>query len=198
MGCRLSTRVSVRSFAVACSLMFATLTLACSPHDKPAVTDTTSSVAAGSLADSAAPASVQGTVHLEVIGGLLPGSYDATMKDGGCSYGLAGATAWGNQYSVDAKDPKTFSSLQLIVPDTKAAAAGTQVFELTAGFGPLFGNGATRYDVNTLPTAGAKSGSGTVSVDDKGKTGKVTFDVKTAEGVALKGTIVCNSVMRAS
>lgn len=198
MGCRLPARLSARSFATISSLVFAMLTLACSPHEKPAAGDTTSSVAAGSLADSATPASAQGTVHLEVGSGPHAGTYDATMKDGGCSYGLAGAGAWGNQYSADKSDPKAFTSLQLIVPDAKAAASGTSAFELTAGFGPLFGSGATRYDVNTLPTSGAKSGSGKVTVDDKGRTGTVTFDVKTAEGIALKGTIECGAVMRAS
>lgn len=198
MSCGLSARVSARSFATISSLMFATLTLACSPHDKPAGGDTTSTVAAGSLAASATPASAQGTVHLEVGSGPHAGTYDATMKDGGCSYGLAGAGAWGNQYSVDKSDPKAFTSLQLIVPDAKAAASGTSEFQLTAGFGPLFASDATKYDVNTLPNASTKSGSGKVTVDDKGKTGTVTFDVKTADGVALKGTIECSAVMRAS
>lgn len=199
MGCRISTRVWARSLATASTLVFATLTLACSAHDKTANGDATSTVAsAGSLADSATPASPRGTVHLVVASGPHAGTYDATMTDGGCSYGLTSAGAWGNQYSVDKKDPKAFTSLQLIVPDAKAAASGTSAFQLTAGFGPLFGSGAASYDVNTLPTANTKSGSGTVTVDDKGNTGTVTFDVKTADGIALKGTIECSAVMRAS
>lgn len=199
MSRRISARVSARSFAAASTVMFAMLTLACSAHDKAAHGDTTSTVAsAGALADSATPAGIQGTVHLEVASGPHAGTYDVKMTDGGCSYGLAGPDAWGNQYSVDKKDPKAFTSLQLIVPDAKAAAAGTSVFELTAGFGSLFGPDAAKYDVNTLPNAATKSGSGKVTVDDKGKTGTVTFDVKTADGVALKGTIECSAVMRAS
>jgi len=188
-----------RSLTTASSLIFATLMLACSAHDKTASGDTTSTVAsAGSIAESATPAAVQGIIHLEVASGPRAGTYDAKMKDGGCSYGLAGAGAWGNQYSVNSKDPRAFTSLQLIVPDAKTAAAGTSAFQLTAGFGPLVGSGGTRYDVNKLPTAPTKSGSGKVTVDDKGNTGKVTFDVKTADGIALKGTIECSAVMRAS
>ena len=199
MSCRISARALARSFAIASTVMFATLALACSAHDKSAGGDTTTTVASnGTLADSATPAGVQGTVHLVVASGPHTGTYDAKMTDGGCSYGLAGPGAWGNQYSVSKNDPKAFTSLQLVVPDAKAAAAGTSAFELTAGFGPIFGSGATRYDVNTLPNAGTKSGSGTVTVEDKGKTGKVTFDVKTAAGIALKGTIECSAVMRAS
>jgi hypothetical protein len=183
--------------AAVSTLMVAAITFACSSHAKSAGDDSTTTVAsAGSLADRATtPAPVKGKVHIEVGSGPLAGTYDATMTDGGCSYGLTGPGAWGNQYSVDKKDPKAFTSLQLIVPDTKAAAAGTTVFHLTAGFGPLFGSGATSYDINTTPQ-GTQAGSGKVTVDDKGTTGKVTFDVKSANGVALTGTIECNSVMR--
>jgi hypothetical protein len=202
MVCSNSARAAAprraRSLAAVSTLIVVALALACSSHAKSAGDDSTSTAAsAGSLADSAAPAPVKGKVHIEVGSGPLAGTYDATMTDGGCSYGLTGPGAWGNQYSVDKKDPKAFTSLQLIVPDTKAAAAGTTVFHLTAGFGPLFGSGATSYDINTTPQ-GTQGGSGKVTVDDKGTTGKVTFDVKSANGVALKGTIDCNSVMRAS
>lgn len=187
-----------RSFVTASTLLLAGLTLACSGRDKPGNTDRVNTAAAATVPAADAPAvAATGSVHLQVIGGPRAGTYDAQMKDGGCSYGLAGPTAWGNQYSVVATDPKAFTSLQLIVPDTKAAAAGTSVFQLTAGFGPLFGSGATTYTVNTRPN-GTKAGSGQVSVADHGKTGRVTFDVKTADGVELKGTIECTSVMRAS
>lgn len=200
MVCSIPTRATMprraRSLATLSTLVLGALTLACSPHDKSAGNDSTTTVAAaGSLADSATPAPVKGKVHLEVGSGPLAGTYDATMTDGGCSAGLTGPGAWGNQYSVNKKDPKAFTSLQLIVPDAKGAAAGASVFQLTAGFGPLFGTGATSYDVNTTSN-GTQGGSGKVTVDDKGTTGKVTFDVKTAQGISLKGTIECNSVMR--
>lgn len=185
-----------RALVTVSTLVLGALTLACSAHDTSAGDDSTTTVSsAGSLAGSATPAPVKGKVHIEVGSGPLAGTYDATMTDGGCSYGLTGPGSWGNQYSVNKKDPKAFTSLQLIVPDAKGAAAGTSVFQLTAGFGPLFGSGATSYDVNTT-SKGTQSGSGKVTVDDKVTTGKVTFDVKTAQGVALKGTIDCNSVMR--
>ena len=180
------------------ALMVGSLTVACSKGDA-AKTDSASADSDGGTVDasSALSSAPQGKVHLEVTGGPHAGSYDAVMKDGGCSYGLAGEGAWGNQYSIESKDPKEFSSLQLVVPDTKAAANGTSAFQLTAAFGPLFGDGATSYDVNTTSN-GRKRGSGKVTVDDKGSSGKVTFDAKTAEGVGLKGTIDCSSVMRAS
>jgi hypothetical protein len=46
------------------------------------------------------------------------------------------------------------------------------------------------------PSEEKKSGSGTVTINDKGATALVTFDATTAAGVRLQGTIDCKSVMR--
>ena len=168
---------------------------ACSSKDS-ATADSTGAPANAASVSEASAGAAKGKIHLEVSGGANAGTYDVEMKDAGCSYGLAGENAWGNQYSTDATDPKQFSSLQLIVPDAKAAAGGTSTFQMTVQFGPLFGSGGASYDVNTRPNASKKSGSGTVTVQDQGSTGKVTFDAKTADGVGLKGTIDCQSVVR--
>lgn len=193
-----------RTRATTAVLTLATLVLACSGAKGDAgngAADSASAPVAGAQA-SAAPASAtpagapMGKIHLVVTGGPNAGSYDVDMKDTGCSYGLAGPTAWGNQYSIETNDPKQFSSLQLIVPDTKKAASGTSEFQMTAQFGPLFGSGGASYDVNTRPDAPSKQGSGTVTVQDQGKTGHVDFDAKTGEGIGLKGSIDCQSVIR--
>ena len=176
------------------TLVIASLAVGCAKKDADSGAEAKAD-ASGSTVDvtDALNTAVKGKVHLEVTGGKNAGTYDAEMKDGGCSYGLAGEGSWGNQFSIDTKDAKQFSSLQLIVPNAKAAAGGTSKFQLTAGFGPIFGDGATSYDVNTSD----RKGSGKVTVDDKGSTGTVTFDAKTADGVGLKGTIDCATVMRA-
>jgi hypothetical protein len=136
------------------------------------------------------------TVHLVVTGGPNAGTYNATTERGGCSFGLAGPGSWGNQLSDPKdKDPKHFNSLQLIVPNAKKAAGGTHEFLLKIGFGPLMHRGA-EYTVETRAGEAKKSGSGTLTVLDKGTTGVVTFDAKTADGVRLAGTIDCKSVMR--
>jgi hypothetical protein len=187
-----------RTRTITAALALATLALGCSgaKDDAPAtVADTTSAPVAAAETSSAPEGAAKGKIHLEVTGGPNAGVYDVDMKDAGCSYGLAGPTAWGNQYSINTDDPKQFSSLQMIVPDTKAAAGGTSEFQMTAQFGPLFGNGAS-YDVNTRSDAATKKGSGTVTVQDQGQSGHVDFDAKTAEGVGLKGTIDCLSVIR--
>jgi hypothetical protein len=63
-------------------------------------------------------------IHLVVGGGPHDGTYDAKSNEITCTFGFAGSGSWGNQYSVTGKKPNEFSSLQLIVPDTKDAVGG--------------------------------------------------------------------------
>ena len=134
------------------------------------------------------------TIHLVIGGGPHAGTYDVKSSDVTCTYGFAGKGSWGNQYSVTGKKPNEFSSLQLIVPDTKDAADGTDVFLMTAAFGELMQPGYSEHTINT--TKDNKQGSGTITVDDKEKTGKVTFKGKAGDGTTLEGTIDCHQLMR--
>jgi hypothetical protein len=142
------------------------------------------------------------TIHLVVSGGPHAGTYDAKSDDITCTYGFAGKGSWGNQYSVQGKPGNEFSSLQLIVPDTKDAADGTDKFLITVGFGDLLKPTWSEHTINTGASLGGgsgdvkKEGSGTITVDDKGKTGKVTFKGKTKDNVGLEGTIDCHQLMR--
>ena len=140
---------------------------------------------------SASP--VKETVHVVIANGPNAGTYDGETDRGGCSAGLSGPGSFGNQFSLPKeKDPKKFNSLQLIVPNAKAAAAGTHDFELHVGFGPLM-NRSAQYDVDSAKN----KGSGTLTLADHGATANVTFDATTAAGVKIHGTIDCKSVVRA-
>ncbi len=136
------------------------------------------------------------TVHLVITGGPNAGTWDASSEKGGCNYGFAGPGSWGNQLSSPKDtDPKKFNSLQLIVPDAKKAASGAKEFLITFGFGPLMKRSA-EYTIETRPAEKKKSGSGTVTIDDKGSVAKVSFAVTSAEGYKFEGAIDCKSVMR--
>ena len=93
-------------------------------------------------------------------------------------------------------------SLQLIVPDAKDAADGTDKFLITVGFGELMKPSWSEHTINTGATLHGvsddvkKEGTGTITVEDKGKTGKVTFKGKTKDNVGLEGTIDCQQLMR--
>ncbi|MEO8088910.1 MAG: hypothetical protein ABI703_01285 [Gemmatimonadales bacterium] len=141
------------------------------------------------------------TIHLVVQGGPHAGTYDAKSSDITCSYGFAGKGAWGNQYSVTGKKPTEFSSLQLIVPNAKGAAGGTDKFLLTVGFGQLMQPGYSEHTINTGASlteaeTATREGSGTITVEDKETTGKVTFKGRTKDDVGLEGTIACHQLLR--
>jgi hypothetical protein len=165
---------------------------ACSKGDKGAAADSAAASPAStvSVPASAAKGDVNSTVHVTLTGGSNAGSYDGKATEGGCSAGLTGKGSWGNQYSTTTEDPKAFSSLQMIVPDAKAAASGTKNFLLTVGFGPLLSQ--TSYEIE--PAKG--NGTGTVKVDDHGSSGKVTFSGQTKQGVKVEGSIDCLVVLR--
>jgi hypothetical protein len=137
-----------------------------------------------------------------VKGGRHPGTYDAKSNDITCTYGFAGPGSWGNQYSVTGKKANEFSSLQLIVPDTRDAADGTDKFLMTIGFGELMQPTWSEHTINTGASLSGvsddvkKEGTGTIRVEDRGKSGKVTFQAKTNDNVSLEGTIDCHQVMR--
>jgi hypothetical protein len=138
------------------------------------------------------------TVHLVVTGGPNAGTWEASSDKGGCSTGLTGPGSWGNQFSQPKqKDPAKFNSLQLIVPDAKKAAAGGKEFFILFRFGPLIAKN-TEYTIETRHAEASKKGSGSVTIDDKGATAKVSFNVVSAEGYKFVGTINCQSVVRGS
>ena len=153
-------------------------------------------VVAAAATSLAVQAEVKETVKLKISGGPNAGSQEASSEKGGCTYGFAGPGSWGNQLSSPGdKDPKKLNSVQLIVPDAKKAAAGSSEFLLTVGFGPLMQRSA-EYTVDTRAAAAKKSGSGKVTVQDGGNTGKVSISATTANGVKIEGEIDCKSVMR--
>ena len=139
------------------------------------------------------------TVHLEVVGGVWTGTYNATSTAGGCTAGANGPGSWGNElYVSNVTDLTALVSLPLVVPDAKAAKDGTSAFYLAVGFGPLARRTETTYqlEIETRPNQKHSSGSGVVTVQDNGDSAIVAFTANTASGVAFKGTITCNTVTR--
>lgn len=137
-----------------------------------------------------AAAQVKEAVHLKVTGGPHAGTYDATTDRGGCSVGLAGPRAWGNQFSLPNNDPNHFNSLQVVAPLPDNI---TSQFFLSIGFGPL--PHRTEYTIETR-RGHKKSGTGVMSIIDKGTTARMTFSGTTASGIKVEGTIDCKTVLR--
>jgi hypothetical protein len=90
------------------------------------------------------------------------------------------------------KDPKKLTMLMVIIPDADVHGANRSFFT-SINFGDI--SRGTQYNAETRP--GEKlGGSGSVTVATHGQDATVTFDVKSAEGVAYKGTIQCTGVNR--
>lgn len=151
--------------------------------DAPAVpTEQSGGDSAGGDASGDAAASVEVTV----TGGEFEGNYSGSVPDGGCSRGATGENTFGLQYST-AEDVE-LSSVQLIVNDADAAAGGTEDFMTSFTFGDLL-EGTT---VDISPPK--ESGTGTVTVDDRGDTATITIEGETSDGMAIHATVECHSV----
>ena len=134
-------------------------------------------------------------VHVVITGGKHAGTYDAVGTRAGCSANATGAGSFGNQLSSTKGDPKAFNSLQLIIPNAKAAAAGTAEFQMIIGFGPIMQR-TGELEVNTIATEKKKTGSGNVKLKDSGKTADIEINATTASGDKIVATISCLSVLR--
>ncbi len=135
------------------------------------------------------------TVHVVVTGGPMAGAYDASATKGGCSTGANGPESWGNAFSNVKAGPKDIGALSLIVPDAKAAAAGTKQFFVQLRFGSILQQNVS-YVIETRPNEKNAQGEGSVKVTDAGATGKVAIEGKTKDGVAFTATIDCKTIVR--
>lgn len=143
-------------------------------------------------------ASVGGTAGSEITvtltGGDNAGTYTATSVDPTCSEGLTGEKSFGNQYSVKGKADNELASLQLIIDDKNAAKQGTDKFSVEVKFGKLLGGKS--YSINTRDNS--KEGSGKATYSESGSTKTVVVEGKTADGVGISATIICNKTMTAN
>jgi hypothetical protein len=130
-------------------------------------------------------------INLTVTGGDMAGSYSATCKDGCCSWGIAGANVFGNQYSETGKGTKDLSSVQLIV-DNVTGNKSTKEFTLTVSFGELFSNGSKSFNIDTRN--GNKRGSGTLDLQYSGDKATVSIKGVSAEGPSIDLKMDCNKV----
>lgn len=131
-----------------------------------------------------------------LTGGPNSGAFSATSVDPTCSMGLTGPKSFGNQYSVGGKADKEFSSLQLLVDDYEAAKKGTDKFYIKVAFGKRLMGKSYEFSYSDNSISGKKQGSGgKLTVKENGSSKIVTVTGKTADGVVINATIVCNSVV---
>ena len=160
--------------------------------DEPADAPTTAADAAPSA--EAQPADEGGgssgataSITLTLTGGPHDGTHEAEAPDAGCSRNSVGDNTFGLQYSTG--ETAGFTSHQLVIRDAAAAASGsddfsTDVFIDDAVYGIDSGAGVMNDP----------SGTGTVTLDDRGDTATITIEGETAEGIGFSAEIECHSV----
>lgn len=144
--------------------------------------------AGGGAGGDGAGGSSTASITVTISGGSpQDGTHDAEAPDGGCSRNLSGENTFGLQYSTSGS--AGFTSHQLIVRDAAAAASGSDDFQTDVTV-----DGAI-YSIDTgAGVLNDPSGSGTVTVDDRGDTATITIEGETAEGYGLEATIECHQV----
>jgi hypothetical protein len=135
---------------------------------------------------------------VRVSGGPHAGEYTLRNSDVPCEITAEKPPHPKHQFSVTlggftpSKDPAKLTLLMVIVPDADLRGANRSFFT-SINFGDV--SRGTQYNAETRP--GEKlGGSGSVTVAPHGQDATVTFDVKSAEGVTYKGTILCTAVSR--
>ena len=129
-------------------------------------------------------------VHVEVVGGKLAGTYDATSAKFDCniSPGGSGATF------LDTTKTKGLSGL-----DYASGQGGANPAKIY--FQAQFGDPTAAFlqqpalEIDTL-VSGATKGHGTATLEDKGATIKWTIEGATADAIGIKATIECGPVDR--
>lgn len=147
----------------------------------------TPSISADQLVDAPGPATV---MRVTIRGGPRAGTYEKTSADPTCTVGFAEEGAWGNAAS-DIEDSEGLTGIDLIVPDPAAAVEGTRDFLFTAYFDER------TDESNRIHIEPAKgTGSGTVRIEDRGRSGRVSMSGQTGDGVGVEATIDCKQIIR--
>lgn len=139
--------------------------------------------------DASSSADAVGSIHAEISGGPLVGTYDADSETPLCTSGLAGDGSFGVQYSLDR--PDGLSRLEILIPVAAMASTGTDEFTASIGFGPLVGG--TTFELD--PVAGG--GNGTVTLDyDGGNSATVHLQGETGNGIGIDVEVECREVVQ--
>jgi hypothetical protein len=140
-------------------------------------------------ADESDMADAVGTIHAEISGGPLFGTYDAASETPLCTSGLAGDGSFGVQYALDR--PDGLSRLEILIPVAALASTGTEEFTASIGFGPLVGG--TTFEID--PVAGG--GNGSVTLDyDGGSSATVHLEGETGDGIGVDIEVECRQVVQ--
>jgi hypothetical protein len=127
--------------------------------------------------------------HVEVQGGKLAGTYDATSAKLDCNMSAGGS---GATYSDTSK---TTGLAALLFTSGEGGASPAKFYFQTIFADPAAGFNPPTLEIDTLVPSSTK-GHGTAALEDKGATIKWTIEGAAADGTGIKATIECGPVDR--
>jgi hypothetical protein len=150
----------------------------------------TAASAADSFAATGSPTDdAVSTIHVEVQGGPLVGSYDASSASPICTWYLAAEGSFGIEYSVD--QPEGLVDFEVLLPAAALAASGTDDFTMTIGLGEL--SGGTTFHID--PVADGTTANARLDYDG-GSSATMHVEAETAEGIGISVDAECRQVVR--
>jgi hypothetical protein len=160
---------------------------ACGGGEDPAPVDT-----AAPAVDTSANVDAATAITVTLTGGPHAGTYTTYSDQPLCAVGTNEENIWSAQL-VDDTVTAGLGAVQVMIPDTTAARAGTSVFHFSAIIGSMMQG--TDYTIESRPQTRAV-GLGTATVNDTGTGATITIEGVTRDTVQLRAEIRCREVRR--
>jgi hypothetical protein len=168
-----------------CAVLIA-LAVACGGAEEGEPVDTAAAV------DTTANINAMTAITVTLTGGPHAGTYTAASDDRLCAVGANEVDVW-NVQLVDDTATTGLGAVQVMIPDTTAAAAGTSVFHFSAIVGSMMQG--TDYSIESRPQT-QQIGRGTATVTDDGTRATIVIEGVTRDTVQLRARIDCRQVRR--
>ena len=149
--------------------------------------DTVDTVAAPSMDADATTA-----IMVTLTGGPNAGTYTTASNERLCAVGTNETDLWSVQLADDTATAGV-GAVQIMIPDTTAAKAGTNVFHFSVIIGSMMQG--TDYTIESRPQTRAV-GRGTATVNDTGTGATITVEGVTRDTIQLRAEIRCREVRR--
>ncbi|HSJ64834.1 MAG TPA: hypothetical protein VK922_13145 [Gemmatimonadaceae bacterium] len=160
---------------------------ACGGGEEAAPADT-----AAPAADTTANIDAATAITVTLTGGPHAGTYTTYSDQPLCAVGTNEENLWSAQLADDTVTAG-LGAVQVMIPDTTAARAGTGVFHFSAIVGSMMQG--TDYTIESRPRTRAV-GRGTATVNDTGTGATITIEGVTRDTVQLRAEIRCREVRR--
>lgn len=176
----------MRLARIGCAALVAVALAACGGDEEAAPADTAAAV------DTTVNLNAMTAITVTLTGGPHAGTYTAASDDRLCAVGANEVDVW-NVQLVDDTATAGLGAVQVMIPDTTAAAAGTSVFHFSAIVGSMMQG--TDYSIESRPQT-QQIGRGTATVTDDGTRATIVIEGVTRDTVQLRARIDCRQVRR--